>query len=454
MNSFPWVPLRTVAEINPRPDLTNTTDATPVSFLPMSSMGTDGTMELSELRPLASVKKGYTPFMDGDVVFAKITPCMENGKVGVASGLANGIGYGSTEFHVVRPLGGRNPRFYYWLFRRSDFLKDAKSQMKGTAGQKRLPTSYMENTLVPDPLPEEQDRIVARVEELMGGVDAAEADAALAMAQTVLAKVAAVEQAINGTLTGELDGDGWRAAATAEEIAKHVAGRRHGKRVPATLDVSDTLFSDWALPSGWAWTTIEALAADKPSAIKAGPFGSALKKSFYVPDGYKVYGQEQVIRGDAYFGDYFIDEERFTSLKSCAVAPGDILVSLVGTIGRVLILPPDARPGIINPRLVKFSLDPNLVEARYLSIYLQSPTVKRYLLHASHGGTMDVLNLTSFKMLPIALPPLSEQRYILDSLSAANDGLGHVGESLSALGPQVQALRQSILKSAFSGELV
>ncbi len=88
------------------------------------------------------------------------------------------------------------------------------------------------------------------------------------------------------------------------------------------------------LPKRWIWINFEALAEANPNALKAGPFGSALKKSFYVLNGYKIYGQEQVIREDPFYGDYYIDEERYEVLKSCAVKPGDILISLVGTIGK------------------------------------------------------------------------------------------------------------------------
>jgi len=178
--------------------------------------------------------------------------------------------------------------------------------------------------------------------------------------------------------------------------------------------VSDELME---LPEGWEWTSFEELAERIPNALKAGPFGSALKKSFYMPSGYKIYGQEQVISEDPFFGDYYIDETRYEELKSCAVKPGDILISLVGTIGKVLILPKGIEPGIINPRLVKLSLDKILVNNEYVKKYLESPAVRDYLSKLSHDGTMDILNLSILKTLKIPLPPLNEQKRIVAAIA-------------------------------------
>jgi len=107
------------------------------------------------------------------------------------------------------------------------------------------------------------------------------------------------------------------------------------------------------IPENWVWCKVSEISANKPNALKAGPFGSSLKKEYYTKTGYKIYGQEQVINQDASYGDYYIGEDRFQMLKSCTVSVGDILISLVGTMGKVLILPEGIERGIINPRLVK-----------------------------------------------------------------------------------------------------
>jgi len=111
------------------------------------------------------------------------------------------------------------------------------------------------------------------------------------------------------------------------------------------------------IPGDWSVAVLDSLGKYGRPAIKAGPFGSSLTKNTYVAAGYKVYGQEQVIRGDHLYGDYYISKAKFNDLKSCSVQAGDILLSLVGTAGRVLVIPPGASEGIINPRLIRFSFD-------------------------------------------------------------------------------------------------
>ncbi|WP_103667478.1 restriction endonuclease subunit S [Pseudanabaena sp. BC1403] len=207
------------------------------------------------------------------------------------------------------------------------------------------------------------------------------------------------------------------------------------------------------LPMGWVCTNFVEIAENTPNALKAGPFGSALKKSFYVPSGYKIYGQEQVIKEDPFYGDYYIDEEKYNSLRSCSVKPKDILISLVGTIGKVLILPEGISEGIINPRLVKLSLHKSLTLAEFIKAYLESPSVRDYFSKLSHGGTMDILNLTTLKSLPILLPPLNEQRRIVDKLDRIGDRNRTARNELSHIPKLIVRYKQAVLVAAFSGDL-
>lgn len=145
-------------------------------------------------------------------------------------------------------------------------------------------------------------------------------------------------------------------------------------------------------PMKWIISKIEDITAQEKNALKAGPFGSALKKEFYVRSGYKIYGQEQVICGDASFGDYYIDEEKYKELKNCAVQAGDILISLVGTYGKTLIMPDNYEAGIINPRLMKITLNKNKVTPIYFKYYFESNALKASMDANTHGGTMGILN--------------------------------------------------------------
>nr|WP_237767011.1 restriction endonuclease subunit S [Enterobacter hormaechei] len=171
------------------------------------------------------------------------------------------------------------------------------------------------------------------------------------------------------------------------------------------------------LPQGWVWCQFDHIAKNEANALKAGPFGSALKKSMYVPTGYKIYGQEQVISGDENLGDYYVDREKYESLISCKVQPGDMLISLVGTIGKVLVLSNKCQEGIINPRLVKISLFKDVCR-NYIQAVLASKLIQDELFQESHGSTMHVLNLGLLKKLIFPLPPMSEQFRIIDKINA------------------------------------
>lgn len=123
-----------------------------VSFIPMASVSENGDILELEDKFYRDVKNGFTYFCDRDILFAKITPCMENGKGAVAVGLKNGIGFGSTEFHVLRPIIDKSNS--YWLYTLTSFeifRKKAEKNMTGSAGQKRVPASFLENIQVSVP---------------------------------------------------------------------------------------------------------------------------------------------------------------------------------------------------------------------------------------------------------------------------------------------------------------
>ncbi len=130
-----------------------------VSFLPMEAVSETGELDLSREKPQEEVSTGYTQFFDGDVLVARITPCFENGKGAVAQGLKNGIGYGSTEFHVLRSGKDLNPKFLYYITQSSDFRKLGEASMTGAAGQKRVTDEFIQNFEVDIPEADVQSRI-------------------------------------------------------------------------------------------------------------------------------------------------------------------------------------------------------------------------------------------------------------------------------------------------------
>ncbi len=120
----------------------------------------DGQIVTLETKPFSEVSRGFTPFQDGDVLFAKITPCMENGKAAIAKGLTNGIGFGSTEFHVLRPSEYLLAEYLFYFIRQATFRDHAKSAFIGSAGQQRVPAVFLERFKIPLPSLTEQQGIV------------------------------------------------------------------------------------------------------------------------------------------------------------------------------------------------------------------------------------------------------------------------------------------------------
>ena len=163
-----WTQIVELGVISPR---NNSRDDHVASFVPMPMIPADyGATNVHKPRPWGEIKKGYTHFAEGDVGLAKITPCFENGKSIVFRNLTGGIGSGTTELHVVRPLFVNGD--YIVLFLKSPhFIETGIPRMTGTAGQKRVPTEYFANSPFPLPPLAEQHRIVAKVDELMALCD-------------------------------------------------------------------------------------------------------------------------------------------------------------------------------------------------------------------------------------------------------------------------------------------
>ena len=156
---YPLEKLGDCCVLNPRRPSISLSDTDMVSFVPMPCVSENGYLQDVADEEYGKVKKGFTYFENKDVLFAKITPCMENGKGAIAQELTNGIGMGSTEFHVLRPIEGKSNS--YWLLaltRMPIFREQASKNMSGTGGQKRVGASFLDNFMVGLPPVEEQNR--------------------------------------------------------------------------------------------------------------------------------------------------------------------------------------------------------------------------------------------------------------------------------------------------------
>jgi len=199
------------------------------------------------------------------------------------------------------------------------------------------------------------------------------------------------------------------------------------------------------IPEAWEVCRLDSLGAGAAPAIKAGPFGSSLTKDTYIRSGYKVYGQEQVIRGDYLFGDYYISPRKYRELESCAVSPGDVLLTLVGTAGKLLVVPNDAPSGVINPRLVRFSFDKKRVCPHYFKDLFEAGQMQSFLARSAQGGTMGVLNAGMLRPISIALPLLPEQRAIAGALSDVDALISALDQLITKKRNLKQAAMQQLL---------
>jgi type I restriction enzyme S subunit len=225
MDTLPdgWVAARLdqVVTFNPK-HLSDTPHGVEVSFVPMSSVSDEtGTIVAPQIKRIEEVWRGYTHFREGDVIFAKITPCMENGKAAIARGLTNGLGCGSTEFYVLRSGGAILPEFLWHFIRQSCFREDAAQVMTGAVGQRRVPLDWLKAYEIPLPPLAEQRRIVARIEALF---------ARTRRARTDLLRVAPLARHYGkrcAAVALDADRNGWPTATLATVTENH-----DGRRIP------------------------------------------------------------------------------------------------------------------------------------------------------------------------------------------------------------------------------
>ena len=184
-----------ILEVNPKTDIPQISNGDLVSFLPMSAVQAETNQYTEEFVSYQKVKKGYTKFKNGDVLFAKITPCMENGKSCVVDNLKYEVGFGSTEFHILRSLGSIIPKFIFYYIVQESFRKKAQNAMTGAVGQRRVSADYLKNTIINIPSTiAEQQQIVKEIEKRLKVADRIEAvirqnlDKAEQLKQSILKK--------------------------------------------------------------------------------------------------------------------------------------------------------------------------------------------------------------------------------------------------------------------------
>ena len=200
------------------------------------------------------------------------------------------------------------------------------------------------------------------------------------------------------------------------------------------------------IPEGWHVSRLDELPSSNSRPVtKLGPFGSAIKKSDYTSEGYKVYGQQQVLSGDESFGDYWVGQEKYDQLSACAVLPGDILLSTMGTPGYVLRLSSNSLAGIINPRLMRISVCHDIANPLFLELHLKSDLAQRQFFGFRQGGTMPAINGKSVNSIKVLLPPLLEQHRIAEILGTWDRAIAVTEALIAKSEAQKKALMQQLL---------
>lgn len=199
----------------------------------------------------------------------------------------------------------------------------------------------------------------------------------------------------------------------------------------------------------WEQRKVPELLKNSSSAMKIGPFGSALKKEYFVKEGVKVYAQENAFTGDFSIGDYYITEEKYKELQSCELYPGDLVISMMGTIGSCAIFPETAEKGIMNSHLLRLQFSNEVVPQYIMYLLRDSDLIKKQIDRLSVGSIMSGLSSNVVKKLVFPIPKLPEQKKIVEYL----DNLDHLIILHQRKLEKLKELRKGVMKKLFSQEV-
>jgi len=463
-NTWRNVPLSEIADINPRLGKIALSDEEQFSFVPMASVGAaNGSIDVSAKRPYSEVKKGFTSFQSGDVLFAKITPCMENGKMVVVPELENQYGFGSTEFHVIRPKDGNDPKYIYYYVSGQGFRKEAAHHMTGAVGQKRVPTDFLKQSPIPlPPTLEVQKRIVAEIEKQFSRLDEAVASLKRIQANLKRYKAAVLKAAVEGKLTEQ-----WRKdhpdVEPADQLLKRILAKRRAKweaeelakmkakgvkprddswkkkyKAPAAPDTANLP----ELPEGWVWATLGQLAWS----VKDGPHYSPQYSDSGIPF---ISGGNIRPEGIDFSSSKYITPELHVELSQrCKPEYGDLLYTKGGTTG-IARINTETRDFNVWVHVAVLKLVDSM-EPFYLQNALNSTHCYKQSQQYTHGVGNQDLGLTRMVWITVPLPPLTEQKRITEDIDRRLSVTKELETTIETSLKRAERLRQTILQQAFS----
>lgn len=405
-----WVRLGKIYDVNPKVQADDDLDA---SFITMSDIcpGMKSQFD-SSTKKWGEIKRGHTQFANGDVAFAKISPCFENRKSMILDGLKNGIGAGTTELIVLRNSQIDNK--YTFLFVSSEeFIRRARNTYKGVVGQQRINLDFVKNYPMPLPPRDEQKRIVARIESLFTKLDVAKKKVQYVLDAHEARKAALLRDAFTGKLTAK-----WRRENNLPQDWKH------GKLLDCLLEKPRNGYSPKAV--------------DYPTKCKSMSL-SATTDGIFKSEHYKYIDEE-------------IPEDSYLWLK-----PGDILIQRSNSlekVGTAAIYTGKVHEFIYPDLMMKLQIDEQN-NPSYINYFLQRAETREYFLSNATGiaGNMPKINQKTVSNTPVDYPSLVEQQEIVRILDRLLGREETVRQSAESVLESIDRMKQSILARAFRGEL-
>ncbi len=388
------VSIADLAEVNPRTYVHVLKPDDLVSFIPMADVSEEGHWRGCQECKLKEVQSGYTAFVENDVLFAKITPCMENGKGAHVTGLKNGVGFGSTEFHVLRAQNGNDARFlFHWLQKEETRLR-AIAYMGGSAGQQRVQPAFFSNYRIPFVEPSEQSRIAYVLDTI---------DEVITKTKAVIAKLKQIREGmLYGLLTYGLDEHG--------QIRDPVAHPEQFKDSPLGR-----------IPKSWSITNLKHLCNHIGSGVT--PRGG---QNVYTKEGVLFIRSQNVTFEGLIFNDIAcIPWHIHEAMRHSEVFDNDVLFNITGaSIGRCCFMPCGLGPANVNQHVCILRI-PNATEydAIFLSTALGSSIGQKQVEMRNTFGNRQGLNFQQLGSFIVPWPNKRERYMISIQIKEIEDNI-------------------------------
>ena len=412
-----------VAEINPRKSVDLKPNET-VTFVPMAAVNeVSGTIVEGVSRPLQEVNRGYTQFANGDVIFAKITPSMENGKSAVAIGLENGIGFGSTEFHVFRSSGAVLPEYLWRFVRQKTFREDAQKVMSGAVGQQRVPAEYLRAHPLPLPPIAEQKRIAAKIDGLTSRTARARTDLDYIPALVEKYKSRILDLAFTGKLTED-----FRGGPSAQ------VSRKEG------------------IPEGWAVKSLGDI-SEIQGGVQVGKKRALPAELVEIP----YLRVANVQRGWLNLDEIKTIAVTLAEKKRLLLQTGDILMNEGGDrdkLGRGWVWGGQIAECIHQNHVFRIRLKDKSLPAEFVSHYANEKGQQYFIDQGTQTTNLASISKRKVAALPVPVPPSDEAVEIVSRIETAFTWIDRISAEHAAASSLLPKLDAAILSKAFRGELV